>query len=104
MVLRAVEGIKVNDETLAFDLIKQVGPAGNFITAKHTRRHMRSEHYEPTVSDRNLREDWEAEGGKPTWERAKIKVKQILENNDYGLPEEVRNSVLSEIPDIVHLL
>ncbi|MFC1950949.1 trimethylamine methyltransferase family protein [Chloroflexota bacterium] len=102
MVLRAVEGIKVNDETLAFDLIKQVGPAGNFVTAKHTRRHMRSEHYEPTMSDRNLREDWEAEGGKPTWERAAVKVKQIVENNDYGLTEEVRNKVLSEIPDIVH--
>ncbi|MFC1998537.1 trimethylamine methyltransferase family protein [Chloroflexota bacterium] len=102
MVLRAVEGIKVNDETLAFDLIKQVGPAGNFVTAKHTRHHMRSEHYEPTISDRNLREDWEAEGGKPTWERAAVKVKQIVENNDYGLAEEVRNKVLSEIPDIVH--
>ena len=102
MVMRAVEGIKVNDETLAFDLIKQVGPAGNFVTAKHTRRHMRSEHYEPTIADRNLREDWEAEGGKPAWERAAVKVKQIVEHNDYGLAEEVRNKVLSEIPDIVH--
>ena len=102
MVMRAVDGIKVDDETLAFDLIKQVGPAGNFVTAKHTRRHMRSEHYEPTLTDRNLREDWEAEGGKTTWERAKVKVKQIIENNDYGLPEEVKNKVLSEIPDIVH--
>jgi trimethylamine--corrinoid protein Co-methyltransferase len=102
MVLRAVEGIKVNDETLAFDLIKQVGPAGNFVISKHTRRHMRSEHYEPTLSDRNLREDWEAEGGKPTWERASVKVKQIVENNDYGLTEDVRNKVLSDIPDIVH--
>ena len=102
MVMRAVDGIKVDDETLAFDLIKQVGPAGNFVTAKHTRRHMRSEHYEPTLTDRNLREDWEAEGGKTTWERAKVKVKQIIENNDYGLPEEVKNKVFSEIPDIVH--
>jgi trimethylamine--corrinoid protein Co-methyltransferase len=102
MVLRAVEGITVNDETLAYDLINQVGPAGNFVTAKHTRRFMRSEHYEPTISDRNLREDWEAEGGKPAWERANVKVKQIVENNDYGLSEEVRNEVLSEIPDIVH--
>jgi len=102
MVLRAVEGIKVTDETLAFDLIKQVGPAGNFVTAKHTRRHMRSEHYEPTMADRNLREDWEAEGGKPTWERAAVAAKQIVENNDYGLAEEVRNKVLSQIPDIVH--
>ena len=102
MVMRAVEGIKVNDETLAFDVIEQVGPAGNFVTAKHTRRHMRSEHYEPTLSDRNFREDWEADGGKSTWERASAKVEQILEANDYCLPQEVRDKVLSEIPGIVH--
>ena len=50
MVMRAVEGIKVNEDTLAFDLIKQVGPGGNFIAAKHTRRFMRNEHYQPSRS------------------------------------------------------
>jgi len=102
MVMRAVEGIRVNEDTLAFDLIKQVGPGGNFVTAKHTRHHMRKEHYVPSLSDRSLREDWEAEGGKITWERAKTKVKQIIGNNDYGLPDDVKNKVLSEIPGIVH--
>jgi trimethylamine--corrinoid protein Co-methyltransferase len=102
MIMRAVEGIRVNEDTLAFDLIKQVGPGGNFVTAKHTRHHMRKEHYVPSLSDRNLREDWEAEGGKITWERAKTKVKQIIGNNDYGLPDDVKNKVLSEIPGIVH--
>jgi trimethylamine--corrinoid protein Co-methyltransferase len=101
MVMRAVEGIKVNEDTLAFDLIKQVGPGGNFVTSKHTRHHMRKEHYVPSLSDRNLREDWEAEGGKTTWERAKTKVKQIIGNNDYGLPEDVKSKVLLEIPGIV---
>jgi len=101
MVMRAVEGIKVNEDTLAFDLIKQVGPGGNFIAAKHTRRFMRNEHYQPSLSDRHLREEWEANGGKSTWERASEQVREIVAAHKYSLPAEVRSRVLAEIKGIV---
>ena len=101
MMMRAVEGITVNDDTLAFDLIKQVGPGGNFVTAKHTRRFMRSEHYQPTLSDRNWRDEWEARGSKTTWERAAEKVKEIIAHHKYRLPADIRQQVLSEIAGIV---
>ncbi len=101
MMMRAVEGITVNDDTLAFDLIKQVGPGGNFVTAKHTRRFMRSEHYQPTLSDRNWRDEWEARGSKTTWERAAEKVKEIIVHHKYRLPADIRQQVLSEIAGIV---
>jgi trimethylamine--corrinoid protein Co-methyltransferase len=101
MVMRAVEGIKVNDDTLAFDIIKQVGPGGNFVTAKHTRRFMRSEHYQPSLSDRDSREEWEARGAKVAWERAAEKVKDIIANHKWSLPSAIRQQVLSEIPGIV---
>ncbi len=62
MVMRAVDGIKVNDETLAFDLIKKAGPGGHFISARHTRRHMRSELYKPRAQrqgkSRSLAKRW----------------------------------------------
>jgi trimethylamine--corrinoid protein Co-methyltransferase len=101
MVMRAVEGIKVDDDRLAFDLIKQVGPGGNFVTTKHTRCFMRSEHYQPSVSDRDSREEWEAKGGKTTWERAAERVKEIIANHNYSLPAAIRHRVLSEITGIV---
>ncbi len=101
MVMRAVEGIKVNDDTLAFDIIKQVGPGGNFITAKHTRQFMRSEHYQPSLSDRDSREEWGAKGGKATWERAGERVKEILANHNWSLSPAVRQQVLAEIEGIV---
>jgi len=101
MVMRAVEGIRVDDATLAYDLIKQVGPAGNFVTAKHTRQYMRSEHYQPELSDRDGREEWEAAGGKVAWERAAEKVKEILARDNRSLPDEIRKQILSEITDIV---
>jgi trimethylamine--corrinoid protein Co-methyltransferase len=101
MVMRAVEGIDVNEDTLAFDLIKEVGPGGNFVTAKHTRHYMRREHYQPTLSDRDNRDDWEAKGGKQTWESAAEKVKELLATDGYGLPAHIRSQVLSEIPGII---
>ena len=101
MVMRAVEGIRVDDDTLAFDLIKEVGPGGNFVTAKHTRRFMRSEHYQPSLSDRDSREEWEAKGSKTTLERAAEKVKEIIASSNYSLPADVRQNVLSEIAGIV---
>lgn len=101
MVMRAVEGVNVNDETLAFDLIKQVGPGGNFVAAKHTRRFMRSEHYQPSLSDRRSRDEWETEGRKSAWERASERVEGIIANHDYSLPEAIRSQVLSEIAGIV---
>ena len=101
MVMRAVEGIKVDDDTLAFDLIKQVGPGGNFITAKHTRHFMRGEHYQPSLSDRDSRDEWEAKGGKTTWERAAERVNEIIASHDWSLPAAIRQRVLSEIKGIV---
>ncbi len=102
MVMRAVEGIKVDDERLAYDLIKEIGPGGSFVAAKHTRRFMRTEHYQPTLSDRNSREVWEGKGAKNTWQRAAEKVNEILGKPRYGLPPAIRSKLLSEIPNIVN--
>jgi trimethylamine--corrinoid protein Co-methyltransferase len=101
MVMRAVEGVNVNEDTLAFDLIKDVGPGGNFVTARHTRHYMRREHYQPSLSDRNNREDWEAKGNKDTWERASEKVDEILARDGYSLPADVNTRVKAEIAGIV---
>ena len=92
----------ISDETLAFDLIKDVGPGGNFVTAKHTRRFMRKEHYQPTLSDRDHREEWEDKGSKTTWQRAAEAAGAILaKEKNGGLPPETKRRILSEIKDIV---
>jgi len=101
MVMRAVDGIKVDDETLAFDLIREVGPGGNFVTSKHTRHFMRSEHYQPILSDRDSREEWQGKGGKTTWERAGDTVRELLASANSRLPNKVRQRIMSEIEGIV---
>jgi len=101
MVMRAVEGIKVDEDTLAFDVIKEVGPGGHFISSDHTRKYMRSEHYYPSLSDRLDREEWEAQGGKDTCRRATERVSQLLSEHQFGLPSSIRKRILSEIPGII---
>ena len=101
MVMRAVEGIKVDEDTLAFDLIKEVGPGGHFVSTKHTRKYMRTEHYQPTLSERDNVEDWQAKGKKDTAERARERVEEILSAPGYRLPDEVRQRILREIPGII---
>ena len=101
MIMRAVQGVKVNDETLAFDLLQEVGPGGQFVSARHTRRHMRSEQYHPTLSDRNDRVQWEQDGARDSWVRATEKAKQLLGRKPQPvLPQEIRERIKAEIPGL----
>jgi trimethylamine--corrinoid protein Co-methyltransferase len=101
MVMRAVAGVNVNKDTLAFDLIKEVGPGGNFVSARHTRNFMRREHYHASLSDQNNREEWEAKGGKAIWQKAGEKAKRLIAEPRYRLPAAVREQILSEIQGII---
>ena len=47
MVKRIMQGITVNPETLALDVINKVGPNGNFVPEEHTVKILRMwSHYE----------------------------------------------------------
>ena len=101
IAMRAVKGIEVSDETLAFDVIKEAGPGGHFVSSRHTRTYMRKEHYEPTLSSREFREKWEEQGSKDAFQRARERVEEILDKPGRGLPPRVRGKVLARIPGIV---
>jgi trimethylamine--corrinoid protein Co-methyltransferase len=79
MTMRVLQGIEVNDETLALDVIDEVGPGGHFLMAAHTIRHMRSEFYYPSaVVDRQGWEMWQQDGGRDAVERASEIARDIL--------------------------
>jgi trimethylamine--corrinoid protein Co-methyltransferase len=101
MIMRAVEGIKVDDTSLAFEVLKKAGPGGHFVSSRHTRRYMRTEQFHPKLSDRDNRDRWENEGGKDTNARASEKVREILEGPAQSvLPSEIREHLKSEIPGL----
>lgn len=101
MALRAVRGITVNEQTLALDSIRAAGPGGNFVAGRHTRKHMRREHYVPPLSDREPRETWAAAGGKSAAARAHEVVQGILdEPAGLHIPEETARAVMQRYPAI----
>ncbi|MDO0821272.1 trimethylamine methyltransferase family protein [Desulfosporosinus nitroreducens] len=79
MIRRINQGAIVNEETLAFDVIKEVGPQGQFLTHVHTFTHFRKEFYRPTLSDRNNPTQWEAEGSLTAEKRANARWKKLLD-------------------------
>ena len=81
MVLRLWEGIAVDDETLALDVIRRVNSSGQYLTEPHTRRHFRQEHYIPRLLVREGYETWEKEGRWTALDRARERVREILANH-----------------------
>jgi len=101
IALRALDGIEVNEDTLAFDLIRKVGPGGNFIASRHTRKYMQKEHYIPQLGDREKRERWEMNGAKTTSERAHEVVEQILsEPTEFYLSRIMATTLMDMFPSI----
>jgi len=79
MVLRALRGIEVSEDTLALDIIKAVGPGGNYLTQRHTVKYARSdEFYIPIGADRNSRVAWEKSGEMDARQRATEIVREML--------------------------
>ena len=97
MIKHTVQGIPVNDDTIALDVIKEVGPAGEFLTHEHTFKTMRSQST-PELIDRKSREVWESAGATTAHQRAVEKVKYILENHT---PLPLPKKVLVKIRSIV---
>jgi trimethylamine--corrinoid protein Co-methyltransferase len=58
IIHKTMQGIVVDDETLALDTIAAVGPGGNFLAQKHTKKHMR-EIFLPQFMDRRPYNTWE---------------------------------------------
>jgi trimethylamine--corrinoid protein Co-methyltransferase len=81
--------LEINEDTLALDLIHEVGPDGNFLEAEHTLKHVR-EDWRPSLLDRLDYYRWADQGSRTVKQRANEKVKEILENHRTDpLPEDV---------------
>jgi trimethylamine--corrinoid protein Co-methyltransferase len=93
MIKYVVQGIPVNDETLAVDVIHEIGVGKDFLSHENTYKHMRSQS-QPQLIDRRTREDWVASGKTDMYERAMEEVRYILEKM-----EEVRYILENHKPD-----
>lgn len=90
MMGRLAGGVTVDDDHMATDLIKKVGPGGSFLGHRHTMQWLYKEHFIPDITDRRTGEAWEADGRKDAVARAREKVKKIMaEHEVQSLPQDI---------------
>lgn len=94
-----MRGLEINDETLALDLIHEIGPDGDYLSTEHTLVHYKEDWY-PKLFDRRNYEDWKARGSKTLRQRAKEKALKILETHK---PEPLPADVQKRLDEIVGL-
>ena len=98
MIRRILQGIPVNKETIALDVIQKVGPAGNYLAERHTLKYMRQELSTTNLINRKMRDNWEAAGAKDMAQAANDKALEILKNYK---PTPLPADVAKRIHDIV---
>jgi trimethylamine--corrinoid protein Co-methyltransferase len=98
MVKRVLEGIKVDPEHLAVDLIIKKGPGSHFLDTEHTLTFFREELFSPELSNRASHEKWTERGSLSVDRRAAQLTRELLENK----PEsELDRRTIAKISKIV---
>jgi len=97
MIKFILQGIPVNDQMLAVDVIHEIGVGKDFLSHDSTFNHMRSQS-QPKLIDRRMREDWEASGSTDIYQRALEEARHILETHK---PDPLPDDVLASMRSIV---
>jgi trimethylamine--corrinoid protein Co-methyltransferase len=88
-----VSGVQIDAETLALEVIHQVGPGGQFMNVDHTLEHWR-ELWKPRLFDRQRLERWEASGARDINQRTREKTVSILDSHTVEpLPDAVEAEI-----------
>ena len=93
-----MEGIEVNEETLALDVIEKVGPTGNFLSEKHSIRFLKKEGWYPWFLNRKNFQTWKTEGSKTVNQGLEEKAHQIIEED---VPPLISEDEMKELDKII---
>jgi trimethylamine--corrinoid protein Co-methyltransferase len=80
-VKRYLKGIDVNEDTLATELSREVGISGSFLDQYHTLENFQDEFFLPDILNRQVRENWKAQGSRTLTEAAEEKVRVLMEKD-----------------------
>ena len=86
--------VEISDDTLALDMIKEIGPGGHHLGTPHTQARFRTEYYTPVLADRQNYESWQLSGVGDAAQRANKIWKDVL--NAYEQPpldEAIRDAL-----------
>lgn len=97
MSLRMIRGIEPREDFPARSLFEELLRDGHLLISKHTRRHLKDEHYWPgPVIDRANRSRWIEEGGASLRDRAHREIQRLLADNESSSLSETVKADLTE--------
>jgi trimethylamine--corrinoid protein Co-methyltransferase len=94
---RITRGIEVNEETLAVDVIHNVGPNGHYLREPHTRKFYKSEFWYPKLCDRHNYEEWDMMGRTTLKDRTVARVQEILATHEASPIKPETEQVIQEV-------
>jgi trimethylamine--corrinoid protein Co-methyltransferase len=92
----ATKPVEINDETLALDLIQELGPEGDYLSSDHTYKHFRDPFYSE-LADKRQYDNWLELGGTSLETRAAEMVDEILSSHQAAPLEDPVQKELSSI-------
>jgi len=102
MVHRLIDGVDVDQETLAVDTIENVGPGGNYITEEHTVKHMFRQFFYPSLAVRMNFDRWQEQDEPTPLTNAHEVARTWLEEVEPVLSLEELLEIKSKFPEIVN--
>jgi trimethylamine--corrinoid protein Co-methyltransferase len=79
VIRRVMDRIAIDDATLAVEVIREVGPGGNFLNHDHTVQHFRQELFFPRLFARQTSDTWVKAGSQRIDQVAHQRVQSILD-------------------------
>jgi len=87
MIGRFLDGVEVSDETMAIDLINEVGPIpGFYLNKAHTRNWWHKEQFVPKAADRLTYPEWAKTGRRNCIDYARERMEEILATHKVSPP------------------
>lgn len=97
MIKMVTEGVPVDEESLALDVIHRVGIGGNYLSDRHTAKLYKSKQSMPRVMDRHNRAEWAQLGGLDMAAKAAEMARQILAKPQVPVMDEERAEKIRQI-------
>ncbi len=88
---RFVQGFEISEDTLAVDLVKEVGPGGLFTATEHTATYWRKELWHPTIFAREMFSAWRQKGAKTEVDEARTICREALRSEP--LPAHISDAL-----------
>lgn len=96
-IKRFVQPVEVNADTLALDLIAEIGADGQYLNTPHTSAHFRQDWYSRLFDRQNIA-DWEKAGKTTLRERAVAQARKILSEHQ---PDPLPADVLAALDGVI---